>query len=113
MCKAIVIHLDNIDLGFAYKVYKQKVDTLVNTNCAPLITDLFCTVAKGSCKESNFQLLEAFNDTSCYIDDISKIGNIYLSYMVKHIYSEELELNQARVSDHKPSVLDWRLAIRD
>ena len=40
-------------------------------------------------------VIEAFNSTSRYLDDILNIGNPYFEGMVKQIYSPELQLNKA------------------
>ena len=38
-------------------------------------------------------IIDAFNSTSRYLDDILKINNIYFENMVSQIYSSELQLN--------------------
>ena len=67
--------LDNISIRFGLKLYRQIVGFLMGTNCAPLDVDLFLF-----CYERDFMLslsdnnqtdiIEAFNSTSRYLDDL-------------------------------------------
>ena len=59
----------------------------MGTNCAPLVADLFLF-----CYERDFMMslsddkqadvIDAFNTTSRYLDDILNINNVYLDNMV-------------------------------
>ena len=44
-------------------------------------------------------IIDAFNTTSIYLDDISNISNAYYDNMVSRIYPSELQLNKAYTSD--------------
>ena len=44
-------------------------------------------------------IIEAFNSTSRYLDDLLNIGNPYFEQMVGQIYPTELQLNKADSSD--------------
>ena len=44
-------------------------------------------------------LLEAFNSTSRYLDDLLNIDNPYFEGMVKQIYPPELQVNKANNTD--------------
>ena len=44
-------------------------------------------------------IIEAFNSTSRYLDDLLNIDNIYFDQMVDRIYPTELQLNRANSSD--------------
>ena len=78
----------------------------MGTNCAPLFADLFLF-----CYERDFMMslsddkqadiVDAFNTTSRYLDDISNIDNVYFNNMVSQIYPSELQLNKANTSDAK------------
>ena len=57
-------------------------------------------------------VIEAFNSTSRYLDDLSNIDNIFDS-MVNRIYPSDLQLNKANVSDTEASNLDLHLSISD
>ena len=44
-------------------------------------------------------VVEAFNSTSKYLNDLLNIDNPYFEQMVSQIYSTELQLNKANSSD--------------
>ena len=44
-------------------------------------------------KQAN--VIDAFNTTSRYLDDILNINNVYFDNMVSQIYPPELQLNKA------------------
>ena len=90
----------------------------MGTNCDPLVADLFLF-----CYERDFMLslsdddqsevIEAFNSTSRYLDDLLNIDNTIFDSMVNHINPSELQLNKANVSDTETSFLDLHLSISD
>ena len=57
------------------------------------------------------QVIEAFNSTSQYLDDLWNIGNNFFDSVVNHIYLLERQLNKANVSDTEASFLDLHLSI--
>ena len=75
----------------------------MGTNCAPLVADLFLF-----CYEMDFMMslsddqqadiIDAFNTTSRYLEDILNIYNVYFDNMVSQIYPSELQLNKANSS---------------
>ena len=89
-----------LDLGPSYT------DKLLDSrwDCAPLVADLFLY-----CYERGFMyslnhanqadVIDAFNSTSRYLDDLLNIDNPYLKGMVKQIYPPELQLNKANNTD--------------
>ena len=56
-------------------------------------------------------IIEAFNSTSRYLDDLFNIDNPYFEQMVGQIYPTELQLNKANSSVTKASFLDLNLSI--
>ena len=44
-------------------------------------------------------VIDAFNTTSRYLDDILNINNVYFDNMISQIYPSELQLNKANTSD--------------
>ena len=88
----------------------------MGTNCAPLVADLFLL-----CYERDFlmslsddkqaDVIDAFNTTSRYSDDILNINNFYFDNMVSQLYPSELQLNKANASDTKAAFLDLHLSI--
>ena len=45
-------------------------------------------------RENQADIIEAFNSTSRYLDDLLNIDNIYFDQMVDRIYPTELQLNR-------------------
>ena len=63
----------------------------MRTNCAPLVADLFLNCSerdfmKSLSRENQADIIEAFNTTSRYLDDLLNIDNIYFDQMVDCIY---------------------------
>ena len=56
-------------------------------------------------------VIDAFNLTSRYLDDILNINNVYFDNMVSQIYPSELQLNKANTSGTKAVFLDLHLSI--
>ena len=86
----------------------------MGTNFATLVADLFLF-----CYERHFILslsdnkqadvVEAFNFTSVYLDDLLNIDNPYFEHMVSQIYPTELQLNKAHFSDSDAPLFGLRL----
>ena len=58
-------------------------------------------------------IIEAFNSTSRYLDDLLNIDNPYFEQMVGQIYPTRLQLNKANSSDTEAPFLDLNLSIRN
>ena len=56
-------------------------------------------------------VIDAFNTTSRYLDDILNIDNVYFDNMVSQIYPSELQLNKTNASDTEAAFLDLHLSI--
>ena len=90
----------------------------MGTNCAPLIVDLFLL-----CYERDFMMslsddtqavvIEAFNSTSRYLDDLLNIDNPYFEEIVSQIYPAELHFDIDNTSDTEASFLDFYLSVFD
>ena len=116
VCDALVYLLDNIFIRFGTKLYRQTIGIPMGTNCAPLIADLFLfcyeiDFMKSLSRENQADIIEAFNSTSRYLDDLLNIDNIYFDQMVDRIYPTELQLNRANSSDTEAPFLDLNLCI--
>ena len=57
------------------------------------------------------EIIQAFNSTSRYLDDILNIDNPYFEGMMGRIYPCELQLNKANASDSEASFSDLHLSI--
>ena len=62
-------------------------------------------------KSLKSDIIEAFNSTSRYLDDLLNIDNPYFEQMVGQIYPTELQLNKANSSDTEAPFLDLKLSI--
>ena len=79
-------------IRFGTKLYRQVVGIPMGTYCAPVITNLF-----SFCYEREFmaslaynkeaEIIQAFNSTSRYLDDLLNIDNLYYEGMVGQIFS--------------------------
>ena len=49
--------------------------------------------------DNQADVIEAFNSTSRYLDDLLNIDNSYFEGMVNQIYPPELQLNKANTTD--------------
>ena len=88
----------------------------MGTNCAPLVADLFLF-----CYERDFMMalsddkqadiIDAFNTTPGYLDNIFNINNVCIDTMVSQIYPSELQLNKVNTSDTEAAILDLHLSI--
>ena len=54
-------------------------------------------------------VIETFNSTSRYLDDLLNIDSPYFEGMVNQIYPPELKLNKANTTDTETPVLDLHL----
>ena len=68
---------------------------------------------KSLTKEKRYDLIDAFNSTSRYLDDLLNIDNIRFEHMVHRIYPTELQLNKANASDTEAAFLDLNLSIHN
>ena len=60
-------------------------------------------------KSKRFDLIDKFNDTSRYLDDIFTIDNPAFAEHIPDIYPRELQLNKANSSDKETSFLDLNI----
>ena len=76
------------------------------TNCAPLVAELFLFCYERDnmmslSDDKQADVIDVFDTTSRYLDDILNINNVYFYNMVGQIYPSELQLNKANTSDTK------------
>ena len=99
-------------------MYQQIVGIPMGTNCAPLIADLFlyCYMSdfmSNLQKSKSVDLIDKFNDTSRYLDDIFTIDNPAFAEHIPdiHVYTRELQLNKANTSNTETSFLDLNIKV--
>ena len=88
----------------------------MGTNCAPLIADVFLYCYEKDFmsnlqKSKRFDLIDKFNDTSRYLDDILTIDNPAFTEYIPDIYPRELQSIKANTSDTEISVLDLNIKV--
>ena len=112
---ALIYLLDNIYIRFGSKLYRQNVGIPMGTNFAPLVADLFlfCYDGESLTKEKRYDLIDAFNSISKYLDDLLSIDNIHFEHMVHSRYPAEIQLNKANTSDTEAAFLDLNLSIHN
>ena len=111
VCEALIFRLDNIYIRFGTKLYRQIVGIPMGTNCASLVADLFLFCYKREfvmslSADRDVEIIEAFNSTSRYLDDLLNVDNNYFDDMGIQIYPSELQSNKANSSDTEASFLD-------
>ena len=92
LCEAFTFLMENIYVQFEGMVYQQIVGIPMGTNCAPPIADLFLFCYERDFmsslhKSKRYDLIDMFNDTSRYLDDIFTIDNPEFEKHILDIYS--------------------------
>ena len=94
--------------------YNFTIGVQLGTYCIPLVAVFFFVMRdfmKSLSQENQADIIEAFNSTSRYFDDLLSIGNIYFDQMVDRIYPRELQLNRENSSGTEAPFLDLNLCI--
>ena len=104
--------LDNPEVNVKYL---DLVNFLENA-CATVVADLFLYCSERDFMDSlnhdnQADVIEAFNSTCRYLDDLLNIDNPYFEGMVNQIYPPELQLNKANISDTEAPFLDLHLSV--
>ena len=78
MTDALIYILDNIYFTLGSKLYRRNVGISMETNCDPLVADLFLfcyerDFMKSLTKEKRYDLIDSFNSTFRYLDDLLNI----------------------------------------
>ena len=76
----------------------------MGTNWAPLVAGLFLFCYERDLimffsYDKQADVIDAFNTTSRYLNDILNIKNVYFDNMVSQIYYSDLQRNKANTSD--------------
>ena len=108
--------IDNIFAMFGGRVFQQTVGIPMDTNCAPLLADLFlysyeADFIQGLHKKNEKKLARSFNFTFRYIDDVLSLNNSRFCEFVDRNYTIELEIKDTTDTDRYASYLDLYLEI--
>ena len=96
--------------------YINKYWVPMGTYCAPLIAGLFLYCYERDfmsdlCKSKRHDLIDMFNDTSRYLNDIFTIDNTEFVKYIPDIYPAELQLNKANTLDKETSFLGLNIKV--
>ena len=89
MCDALHYLLDNIFIRFGSKLFRQIVYIPTAANCASLVADLFCydrDFMLSLSDNNQTDIIEAFNSTYRYLDDLINIDIPNFEKMEGQIY---------------------------
>ena len=108
ICKITECLVDNIYVRFGGQVFKQMVGIPMETNCAPLLADLFLYSCETEfldklIKEGKRKLAKMFSLSYCYIDDLTSFNN---NIFISDIYPKELTISETTESTSVASYLD-------
>ena len=103
--------IDNIFVMFGGGVFQQTVGIPMDTNCAPLLADLFlysyeADFIQGLLKKNEKKLARSFNLTYRYIDVVLSRNNSMFGDFVDRIYPIELEIKNTTNTYKSASNLD-------
>ena len=103
-------------MQFDGTVYQQIVGIPMGTSCAPLIADLFLycydrDFMSDLHNSKRFDLIDMFNDTSRYLDDIFTTDYPEFEKHIPDIYAAQVQLNKANTSDKWNSFLDLNVKV--
>ena len=79
------------------------------SHCAPYCYERDFVLSLSDNNQTD--IIEAFNSTSRYLDDLLNINHPYFEQMVGQIYPTELQFNKANSSDTEASFLDLNLSL--
>ena len=104
VCKSLAFLLENIYVRYGNAIHRQVISIPMGTNCAPLVADLFLYCYERDFMQSlksdtQADIIDAFNNTSRYLDDIFNINNPFFDTLFPFIYPKELRLNKTNESN--------------
>ena len=67
---------------------------------------------KSLIKKKRYDMIDTFNSTFRYLDDLLNIDNIHFEKMVHRIYPAELHLNKANASNTEAAFIDLGFGIK-
>jgi len=111
VCDILCFLLDNCLIEFGKDIFKQVTGIPTAANYAPWVADLFLfcyeiELKKNLSKSNDLNLIEKFNTSFRYLDDLCSLDNSLFQTYIKNIYPKELILLQSNDIDDKATVLD-------
>ena len=117
LCEAFTFLMENIICAIWRHRLSTKMEIPWGTNCAPLIAYLFFILLcegfymSNLHKSKQYDLIDMFNDTSRYLDNIFTIDNPEFEIHITDVYSTDLQLNTENTSDKETSFLDSNMKV--
>ena len=110
--------LENSYIEFDKALYKQTVGIPMGANYVPMLADLFLYSYESEfmmklAKSGDQDLIEKFNNSFRYIDDVLSMDNPFFVQKIKTIYPSQLQLNKSNSSSVEASFLDLHLEVTD
>ena len=68
-------------------------------------------ISRNLHNDNQADIIEAFNSTFRYLDDLLNIDNPYFEGMINRIYPHELQFNKANASDTEATFLDLHVSV--
>ena len=96
-----IIFLLDLELNFIGKLLVFRWELIVLLLLQICFFFVIREISWSLSRENQADIIEAFNSTSRYRNDLLNIDNIYFDQMVDRIYPIELQLNRANSSDTK------------
>ena len=96
---------------FEGMVYQQIVKISMGTNCELFQSCYERDFMSNLHKSKQYNLIDIFNDTSRYLDDIFTIDNSQFEKHISDIFPTELQLNKENTSDKETSFLDLNIKV--
>ena len=94
-----IIFLLDLELNFIAKLLVFRWELIVLLLLQICFFFVMREISWSLSRENQADIIEAFNSTSRYLDDLLNIDNIYFDQMLDRIYPTELQLNRANSSD--------------
>ena len=116
VCGALAFLLGSVFVRFGARLCGQVVGIPVGTGCAPLVADLFLFCYEGDfmmslSDDGRAGVVDAFNTTSRYLDDILNINGVCFDSVVGQMCPSGLQLGGGSASGAGAAFLGLRLSI--
>ena len=116
ICKMIEFLIDNIFVQFGGRLFRQMIKNPMQTNCAPLLADLFLYSYENEfldnmIRSGHRRLARSSNLCHRYKDDLTVFSNKKFLDYLKEIYPSQLTVEKTNKSDHLADYLGLTFVI--